>query len=81
MRAVIALFWCSMEFIVLYCPFTKPGHRRRSNTAQRLEMMRKDKQSKGKIKNVVWKDNSLSLSGAVISLLSVEAFAKQCPAC
>ncbi|KAL8575684.1 hypothetical protein ACOMHN_055873 [Nucella lapillus] len=45
------------------------AHRRRSNTAQRLDMMRKDKQNKGKIKNIAWKDPPTSLTAEEKSAL------------
>lgn len=34
------------------------GHRRRSNTAQKLERMKKERRSQRKIKNVPWRDSS-----------------------
>ncbi|KAK7094489.1 target of rapamycin complex 2 subunit MAPKAP1-like [Littorina saxatilis] len=38
------------------------AHRRRSNTAQRLDIMRKDKQAKGKVKSIPWKDAPVTLT-------------------
>lgn len=35
------------------------AHRRRSNTAQRLERMKKEKRNQSKVKNVTWKDSNL----------------------
>ncbi|XP_060602079.1 target of rapamycin complex 2 subunit MAPKAP1-like [Ruditapes philippinarum] len=35
------------------------AHRRRSNTAQRLERMKKEKRNQSKVKNISWKDNNL----------------------
>lgn len=38
--------------------FSNEGaHRRRSNTAQRLERLKKEKQKQSKMKHVVWKDS------------------------
>lgn len=38
------------------------AHRRRSNTAQRLERLKKEKQVQGKIKTISWKDAPASVS-------------------
>nr|KAG5701742.1 hypothetical protein BaRGS_004344 [Batillaria attramentaria] len=38
------------------------AHRRRSNTAQRLERLKKEKQVQGKIKTISWKDAPATLS-------------------
>lgn len=37
-----------------------PGHRLRSNTAQRLERMKKEKRSQRKVKNIPWRDSALN---------------------
>ncbi|XP_033732497.1 LOW QUALITY PROTEIN: target of rapamycin complex 2 subunit MAPKAP1-like [Pecten maximus] len=37
-----------------------PGHRLRSNTAQRLERMKKEKRSQRKVKNIPWRDAAVN---------------------
>lgn len=39
------------------------AHRRRSNTAQRLDRLKKERQSQALIKHIQWKDNYESPSG------------------
>ncbi|XP_010126609.1 PREDICTED: target of rapamycin complex 2 subunit MAPKAP1, partial [Chlamydotis macqueenii] len=45
------------------------GIRRRSNTAQRLERLRKERQNQIKCKNVQWKDRNTSYSAEELSSL------------
>lgn len=46
--------------------FIAGAHRRRSNTAQRLERMKKEKRNQSKVKNISWKDNNLQYNGNLI---------------
>lgn len=39
------------------------AHRRRSNTAQRLEKLKKERKSQAKIKVITWKDKPQELTG------------------
>lgn len=39
------------------------GHRQRSYTAQRLEVMRREKKNASKVKRVVWKHNTAPVDG------------------
>ena len=44
------------------------GHRRRSNTAQKLERMKKERRSQRKVKNVPWRDSASEYSGNVYTV-------------
>ena len=39
-----------------YIFYNKAAHRRRSNTAQRLEKLKREKHKQSKIKHIQWKD-------------------------
>lgn len=39
------------------------GHRQRSYTAQRLEVMRREKKNASKVKRVIWKHNTAPIDG------------------
>lgn len=39
------------------------GHRRRSNTAQRLERLKNERKSQAKVKVIPWKENPHLLTG------------------
>ena len=64
---MLSMFFSALilyRYFYLYI-FLLGAHRRRSNTAQRLDMLRRDKQAKGKIKTISWKDAPVSLTGNV----------------
>jgi len=46
----------------ILCDMDIGAHRRRSNTAQRLERLKRERKNQAKIKNVQWRDNPNTLS-------------------
>ena len=47
------------------------GVRRRSNTAQRLERLKKERKSQAKVKTIQWKSNPYGLTGYFNQVLSI----------
>lgn len=53
------------------------GHRRRSNTAQKLERMKKERRSQRKVKNIPWRDTSNGYNSKTKNITNLLVFAKK----
>ena len=54
-----------MRLFIHYLSLNETGHRLRSNTAQRLERLKKEKKSQRKVKNISWRDCPTDYSGRI----------------
>ena len=56
--------------------FIVTGHRRRSNTAQKLERMKKERRSQRKVKNIPWRDTSNGYNSKTNNITILLVFAE-----